>query len=112
MCSARQPKLAAVRCSDEMDSSRDSRGIWVPESPCAPEGSGEEESEMKDTTIAVDLAKSGFEVAVSQRAGKVVERHRLSRGQFSRFLAEREPATVVMEALGSSALLGPRAGRA
>jgi transposase len=28
----------------------------------------------------------------------VAERHRLSRGQFSRWLAEREPATVVMEA--------------
>ena len=65
---------------------------------------------MKDTTIAVDLAKSVFEVAVSQRAGKVVERHRLSRAQFSRFIAEREPATVVMEACGTAHFWGRVAG--
>ena len=63
---------------------------------------------MKDTTIAVDLAKSVFEVAVSQRPGKVAERHRLSRGQLSRFLADQSPATVVMEACGTAHFLGPR----
>jgi len=57
---------------------------------------------MHSTTIAVDLAKSVFEVAVSQRAGKVGVRRRLSRGQFSRFLAEQAPATVVMEACGTA----------
>jgi transposase len=93
-----------------MDSSRDSNGIGVPESPCAPEAPGEEESEMQSTTIAVDLAKSVFEVAVSQRPGKVAERHRLSRGQFSRFLAERAPATVVMEACGTAHFWGREAG--
>ena len=55
---------------------------------------------MKDTTIAVDLAKSVFEVAVARQPGKVAERHRLSRGRFSRFLAERAPATIVMEGAG------------
>ena len=65
---------------------------------------------MKDTTIAVDLAKSVFEVAVSRRAGKVAERHRLSRGQFSRFLAERAPATLVMEACGTAHFWGREAG--
>lgn len=59
---------------------------------------------MKHTTIAVDLAKSVFEVAVSRRAGKVAERHRLSRGQFARFLAERAPATVVKRARGNFSL--------
>jgi transposase len=78
------------------------RGINVPESPCAPEGSGEEESKVKHTTIAVDLAKSVFEVAVSRRPGQVVGRRRLSRGQFARFLAEQAPATVVMEACGTA----------
>jgi transposase len=39
---------------------------------------------------------------VSEHAGKVSERHRLSRKQFSRFLAERAPATVVMEACGTA----------
>ena len=65
---------------------------------------------MQSTTIAVDLAKSMFEVAVSQRPGKVAERHRLSRGQFSRFLAERAPATVVMEACGTAHFWGREAG--
>jgi len=65
---------------------------------------------MQSTTIAVDLAKSVFEVAVSQRPGKVAERHRLSRGQFSRFLAERAPATVVMEACGTAHFWGREAG--
>ena len=64
---------------------------------------------MQDTTIAVDLAKSVFEVAVSRRPGKVAERKRLSRGQFSRFLAERGPATVVMEACGTAHFWGREA---
>jgi transposase len=64
---------------------------------------------MQDTTIAVDLAKSVFEVAVSQRPGKVAERKRLSRGQFSRLLAERAPSTVVMEACGTAHFWGRKA---
>jgi transposase len=64
---------------------------------------------MQDTTIAVDLAKSVFEVAVSQRPGKVAERKRLSRGQFSRLLAERAPSTVVMEACGTAHFWGRQA---
>ena len=52
----------------------------------------------KDTTIAVDLAKSVFEIAVSRVPGKVAERHRLSRTKFLPFFAEREPATVLLEA--------------
>jgi transposase len=54
------------------------------------------------TTIAVDLAKSVFQVAVSKRAGRVAEEHRLSRARFRRFMSEREPAVVVLEACGSS----------
>ena len=65
---------------------------------------------MHSTTIAVDLAKSVFEVAVSQRPGKVSERHRLSRGQFSRFLTDQAPATVVMEACGTAHYWGREAG--
>jgi transposase len=64
---------------------------------------------MHSTTIAVDLAKSVFEVAVSRRPGKVDGRHRLSRGQFSRFLAEQAPATVVMEACGTAHFWGREA---
>ena len=65
---------------------------------------------MHSTTIAVDLAKSVFEVAVSLRPGKVSARRRLSRGQFSRFLAEQSPATVVMEACGTAHYWGREAG--
>lgn len=65
---------------------------------------------MHSTTIAVDLAKSVFEVAVSRQPGKVAKRHRLSRGQFSRFLAEQAPSTVVMEACGTAHFWGREAG--
>lgn len=61
------------------------------------------------TTIAVDVAKSVFEVAVSDRPGRVRERHRLSRSQFSRFVAERRPATVLMEACGMAHFWGRHA---
>lgn len=57
---------------------------------------------MKHTTIAVDIAKSVFEIAVSDRPGRVSERHRLSRAAFLKFFAERQPATVLMEACGSA----------
>jgi hypothetical protein len=99
----------AVSSIDEMDSSRDSRGIECQSRPCAPEAPGEEESAMDSTTIAVDLAKSVFEVAVSRRAGQVAGRHRLSRGQFARFLAEPALATLVMEACGTADVWGREA---
>lgn len=57
---------------------------------------------MKDTTVSVDVAKSVFELAVSDRPGRVIERHRLSRAAFLRFFAERKPVTVLLEACGSS----------
>jgi hypothetical protein len=57
---------------------------------------------MKSTTIAVDLAKSVFQDAVSQRPGKVSESHRLTRKQFLRFFGERQPALVLLEACGTA----------
>jgi transposase len=54
------------------------------------------------TTIAVDLSKNVFEVAVSRESGRVCERRRLSRSQLSRFFSQRPPATVLLEACGSS----------
>jgi transposase len=57
---------------------------------------------MHGTTIAVDVAKSVFEVAVSEHPGQVRERHRLSRERFHRFLGAQSPATVLMEACGSA----------
>jgi transposase len=64
---------------------------------------------MQHTTIAVDLAKSVFEVAVSQRVGRVARRQRLTRGQFTRFVREIEPATLVMEACGTAHYWGREA---
>ncbi len=57
---------------------------------------------MKNKTIAVDLAKSVFEVGVSGQAGHVDACHRLSRNQFEAFLVTQEPANVVLEACGSA----------
>jgi transposase len=57
---------------------------------------------MNTTQVAVDLAKSVFEVAVSDRPGHVCERHRLSRSRFRKFFVEREPVEVLMEACGTA----------
>ena len=43
-------------------------------------------------TIAVDLAKSVFEVACSDRPGRVRARHRFTRAQFARFVATGLPS--------------------
>lgn len=56
----------------------------------------------ENTTIAVDLAKNVFEIAVSHQPGRVSERHRLSRSHLAPFFANRPPATVVLEACGSA----------
>ena len=55
---------------------------------------------MNGTTIAIDVAKSVFEVAISEHPGQVRERHRLTRERFHRFLAEQPAALVLMEACG------------
>ena len=57
---------------------------------------------MNATTVAVDLAKNVFELAVADHQWKIVERHRLTRGQFERWFANRQVSRVVMEACGSA----------
>jgi transposase len=57
---------------------------------------------MEHTTIAVDLAKSIFQVAVSHRPGHLDEERRLSRDRLLPFFAQRPPATIVLEACGSA----------
>ncbi len=57
---------------------------------------------MKDRTIAVDLAKNVFEIGISEQPGHVDESVRLSRAKLLEFFVDQEPATVVMEACGSS----------
>ena len=58
------------------------------------------------TTIAVDLAKSVFEVAVSKEPGRVCQRRRLTRSQMAAFFANRPAATVLMEACGTAHFWG------
>ena len=53
---------------------------------------------MNATSIGVDLSKSVFQVSLSNAAGRVVERKRLSRAQYERFLLQQPPAEIVMEA--------------
>ena len=57
---------------------------------------------MQHTTIAVDLAKSVFQVAISHQPGRVDEEHRLSRSRLLRFFATQPAATVLLEACGSA----------
>jgi len=52
--------------------------------------------------MAVDLAKNVFEIAVCDANWKLVERARLTRGQFERGFHNRAVGQVVMEACGSA----------
>jgi hypothetical protein len=63
---------------------------------------------QNDTRIAVHLAKTVFEIAVSNRPGRVSRRERLPRAQFLNFFALQQRATVVMEACGSAHYWGRR----
>lgn len=47
---------------------------------------------MNATTVAVDLAKSVFQLAVADAHWKIVETHRLTRSQFERWFVNRENA--------------------
>lgn len=57
---------------------------------------------MKCTTIAVDLSKSVFQISLADRKHRIFDRRRLSRAQFSRFLATSEPVRLVMEACSTA----------
>jgi len=57
---------------------------------------------MNATTVAVDLAKSVFQLAVADSQWKIIETHRLTRTQFERWFANRAVDRVVMEACGSA----------
>ena len=75
---------AAPTSSDGMDSSRFFRGIIAANRGSTPRN--QEETEMDATTVAVDLAKDIFEVALANRAGRIIDRKRLTRRQFERFI--------------------------
>jgi len=64
---------------------------------------------MDATTVAVDLAKDVFEVAVANRAGRVDRRKRLTRRQLEQFLDTLPAGTdVVMEGCGTAHYWGRR----
>lgn len=63
---------------------------------------------MSSVTIAVDLAKNVFELAIANASGRITERKRLSRPQFERFWSDRLPCRVVMEACATSHYWGRR----
>jgi len=55
---------------------------------------------MHATTVAIDLAKSVFQIAIADDSWKVVAQERLTRGQFERWFQNRAVGLVVMEACG------------
>jgi transposase len=57
---------------------------------------------MNTTTVAVDLAKSVFQLAVADSSWKILETHRLTRTQFERWFINRDVSLVIMEACGSA----------
>jgi transposase len=64
---------------------------------------------MDATTVAIDLAKDVFQVAVANRAGRIVERQRFTRRQFERFIDTLVAQTdVIMESCGTSHYWGRR----
>ncbi len=64
---------------------------------------------MDAMTVAIDLAKDIFEVALANRAGRIIERKRLPRRPFERFLDGLPAGTeVIMEACGTAHFWGRR----
>ncbi len=52
--------------------------------------------------VAVDLAKSVFQLAVADHVWRVIEQHRLTRSQFERWFLNRAVGLVIMEACSSA----------
>lgn len=57
---------------------------------------------MNTTSISVDIAKSVFQIAIATDSGRIIERKRLSRTRFQRFLGQQPPAEIVMEACATA----------
>jgi transposase len=73
------------------------------------QATNQEEAEMDATTVAIDLAKNIFEVALANRAGRIIERKRLARRPFERFVDGLPAGTeIIMEACGTAHFWGRR----
>lgn len=57
---------------------------------------------MEAATVAIDLAKSVFEIAVADDSWRITERRRFTRKQLEEFILARSVLHVVMEACSSS----------
>jgi transposase len=57
---------------------------------------------MNRRTLAIDLAKDVFEIAIANEHWRIVAHHRLSRSRFTAFMAQQPACDVVMEACGSA----------
>jgi len=57
---------------------------------------------MNATTVAVDLAKNVFQLAIADHSWRTVHTARLSRAQFARWFENRQVGTVILEACGSA----------
>jgi transposase len=89
-----------------MDSSRFLRGIIAVNGDSQ---SHQEEADMDATTVAVDLAKDVFEVALANRVHRIIGRKRLTRRHFETFVDGLPvKTTVVMEACGTAHYWGRR----
>ncbi len=67
---------------------------------------------MNCKVFSVDLAKDVFEIAIASCRYRVLERKRLDRKQFHKFLMVEECGLVIMEACGSSHYWAREAERA
>jgi transposase len=109
---ATEPRRGRYVCadgsSDGMDSSRSFRGRMCREETWVAT-TNQEEANMDATTVAVDLAKDIFEIALANRASRVIERKRLTLRQFERFIDGLNSGTeVIMEACGTAHYWGRR----
>jgi len=57
---------------------------------------------MHANTLAVDLAKSAFQLTVADDQSRFVETQCLSRSQFERWFVNRSVGLVIMQACGSA----------
>ena len=55
---------------------------------------------MAIPVVGVDLSKSVFQLSVADAKHRVVDRKRLSRAQFHRYLAQSTPVRLVMVSIG------------
>ena len=57
---------------------------------------------MNRTTVAVDLAKNRFELAIADSQCRIFQHERLTRARFVRFFSNYPTSLIVMEACGSA----------